>query len=63
MDTETRMNVYGRSGRPRTPAQRRRLIKKAGREPGAVIERDDGMGYPPAMQGYRELVGFERAGT
>lgn len=59
MNTWDRMNVYARSGRPRTAAQRRRLVKKAGTDPSAVVERDNGMGYPPAMQGYRELLGVQ----
>jgi hypothetical protein len=51
MNTATRMRVYGPN-----PTARQRLVKKAGRDPGAVVVRDDGMGYPPAMQGYRELA-------
>lgn len=57
MDTFTRRNLYG--PRP-TARQRRRLIKKAGRDPYAVVARGDGMGYPPALQGCRELTGIER---
>jgi hypothetical protein len=56
------MNTYDRAklyeGRM-TPRQRRRLVKKAGREPGAIVVRDNGMGFSPAKQGYRELVSFE----
>jgi len=56
MDTITRLIHLG--GRKPTPAQRRRLIKKAGRDPMATVVKDDGMGYPPNKQGYRELIGF-----
>lgn len=56
------MNTYRRAklyeGRM-TARQRRRLVKKAGRDPGALVVRDDGMGYPPSRQGFRELVSFE----
>ena len=54
MNTQDRIKAYG--GRKLTSAQRRRMIKKAGTDPTAVVIRDDGMGYPPGMQGYRELV-------
>lgn len=53
MDTKSRMDAYG--SRP-TPRQRRRIVKKAGRDPLAMVVRDDGMGYPPSRQGYREVV-------
>jgi hypothetical protein len=53
MDTKTRMGIYGSR---MTARQRCRVVKKAGRDPYAVIVRDEGMGYPPAMQGYREVV-------
>jgi hypothetical protein len=56
MDTATRLIRL--AGRKPTPAQRRRIIKKAGRDPMATVVKDDGMGYPPSKQGYRELVGF-----
>jgi hypothetical protein len=53
MDTVTRAGIYG----PRmTARQRRRLVKKAGRDENAIVYRDDGMGYPPSKQGYREVV-------
>jgi hypothetical protein len=56
------MNTYDRAklyeGRM-TPRQRRRLVKKAGRDPGAVVVRDNGMGYSFAKQGFRELISFE----
>jgi len=61
MDTFTRREVYLRDNRPLTPRQRRRLIKKAGRDPYAVIGRDNGMGYPPSMQGFKELIGCDPA--
>jgi hypothetical protein len=58
MDTATRIARLG--GTPEsvrmTPRQRRRLIKKAGRDPMAIVTRDDGMGYSPAKQGYKELT-------
>lgn len=59
MNTEQRIEIYGRSGHP-TARQRRRIIKKAGRDPQATVVRDDGMGYPPSMNGYRELIGLDR---
>lgn len=40
-----------------TPRQRRRMVKKAGRDPEVTITRDDGMGFQPSMQGYREILG------
>jgi hypothetical protein len=43
-----------------TPRQRRRMLKKAGRDPGVTVVRDEGMGYPRSMQGYREIVGDVR---
>lgn len=54
MDTATR--IIRQAGRPMTPAQRRRFVKKAGRDPLAITYRDDGMGYGPAKQGLREVV-------
>ncbi len=62
MNTQTRIPAYVRTnGNPRlTPRQRRRMIKRAGVDPYAVVVRDDGMGYSPAMQGYRELVNITR---
>lgn len=58
MNTFQRMSAY-QDGRPgaMTARQRRRTVKKAGREPGAVIDRG-GMGYPPSLRGYRILVGL-----
>lgn len=59
MDTEKRIAVYTRGHeRLLTHRQRRRMIKKAGRDPRAVVIRDAGMGYAPGMQGYRELAGI-----
>lgn len=58
MDTVTRTAVYGRKP---TARQRRRLVKKAGRDPYAIVVRDDGMGYPPNKQGYREVVDARHA--
>lgn len=56
MDTYRRAKLY--EGRM-TARQRRRLVKKAGRDQGALVVRDDGMSYPPSRQGFRELVSFE----
>lgn len=60
------MNTYDRAklyqGRM-TPRQRRRLVKKAGSEPGAIVVRDNGMGYSRAKQGFRELVSFETSAS
>jgi len=40
-----------------TPRQRRRFVKKAGRDPLAIVIRDEGMGYGhPGKQGMREVV-------
>jgi hypothetical protein len=61
MNTYERSAIYRRGGRALTPRQRRRLIKNAGKDPYAVVVRDDGMGFPPSMQGYRELVFAEPA--
>lgn len=60
MDTQRRVALYESQGRL-TPAKRRRLVKKAGRDPRALVAREGGMGYPPAHQDYRVLTGFERA--
>jgi hypothetical protein len=59
MNTYRRAKIYLSDGRALTPRQRRRLVKKAGADPTATVIRDDGMGYPPAMQGRRDLLGFE----
>lgn len=61
MDTYTRLNIYAQGRKTISARQRRRLVKKAGRDPYALVTRDDGMGYPPRMQGYRELTGCEPA--
>lgn len=61
MDTTTRLALYAQGGRKITERQRRRLVKKAGTDPHAIVMRDDGMGYSPAMQGYRELIFTRRA--
>lgn len=58
MDTATRI---ARAGDRMTPRQRRRMVKKAGRDPYAIVVRDDGMGYPPSKQGYREIVDARHA--
>ena len=58
MDTVTRMAQYG--SKP-TARQRRRIVKKAGRDPYATVYRDYGMGYPPSKQGYREVVDARHA--
>lgn len=62
MDTRKRIEVYTRqNGASRlTHRQRRRVIKKAGADPTAIVIRDDGMGYAPNKQGFRELVGIQR---
>lgn len=53
MGTTRRLGIYG----PRlTPRRRRRLLKKAGRDPEYAVIRDTGMGFSPAMQGCKELV-------
>lgn len=57
MGTYARFTMYrdqSATGRI-TRRQRRRLVKKAGRDPEYVIIRDTGMGYSPAMQGFREV--------
>jgi hypothetical protein len=59
MDTTSRVKLYQSQGKL-TPAKRRRMIQKAGRDPYAIVVKDDGMGYPPAMQGLKELVSFRR---
>lgn len=60
MNTAARVFVYTEQNRGAglTHRQRRRVLKKAGREPGALIVRDDGMGYPGSMQGFKALVGI-----
>jgi len=59
MNTERRINIYTADGtRPLTARQRRRAVKKAGRDPRATVIKDDGMGYPPNKQGYREIIGY-----
>lgn len=59
MDTARRVEIYATQSRI-TPRMRRRLIKKAGRDPYATVVRDDGMGFAPGRQGLRELMGFSR---
>lgn len=59
MNTVKRFKIYVSDNRPLTARQRRRLVKKAGRDPHATVVRDDGMGYPPNKQGYREIVGMD----
>lgn len=59
MDTTRRVEIYG--AQPRiTHRMRRRLVKKAGRDPDATVVRDDGMGFKPGRQGLKELMGFSR---
>lgn len=59
MGTYERMTMYfaqSASGRM-TARQRRRLIKKAGRDPEYSITRTDGgMGYPASKRGLKELA-------
>lgn len=59
MDTVTRMARQDPASM--TPRQRRRYVKKAGRDPYAIVYRDDGMGYPPSKQGYKEVVDARHA--
>lgn len=59
MDTYERLTRYltANKGGKLTPAQRRRLVKKAGKDPAYVVTRDTGMGFAdPARQGMRELA-------
>lgn len=57
MDTYKRMAVYlrQRNGGQMTARQRRRVVKKAGRDPGFAVIRDAGMGYSAATQGFKEI--------
>lgn len=60
MDTRRRIEIYTQGGaRPVTHRQRRRAVKKAGRDPQVTVIKDDGMGYPPSKQGYREIIGMD----
>lgn len=59
MNTQKRVEIYTRGGRKLTARQRRRIVKKAGRDPQVTVIKDDGMGYPPNMQGYREVIGVD----
>jgi hypothetical protein len=56
MDTYTRIGNYTNDSPRLTPRQRRRVVKKAGRDPLAITYRDDGMGYGLGKQGMREVV-------
>lgn len=56
MDTHRRLQIYSAGRKTISARQRRRLVKKAGRDPYAITYRDDGMGYPPSKQGFRELA-------
>lgn len=59
MGTHERLTRYlaANGGRKLTPAQRRRLVKKAGKDPAFIVTRDTGMGFAdPARQGMRELT-------
>lgn len=60
MDTATRIDRYRTQRAQMSARQRRRMIKKAGRDPRAIIVRADGMGYRPAQQGEKLLIGFAR---
>lgn len=62
MDTGRRIEVYAALGRNAiTAKQGRRLVKKAGADPTALVERQTGMGYAhPAERGRRHLIGFQR---
>lgn len=62
MNTATRIAIYQRTGVRLTDRQRRRAVKKAGRDPLATVVRDDGMGYPPSKQGYREVIACRAPG-
>lgn len=59
MGTYERMTMYfaqSASGRM-TARQRRRLIKKAGRDPEySIMRTDGGMGYPASKRGLKELA-------
>lgn len=61
MNTSQRIAAYEQqnAGRPFTARQRRRIVKRAGTDPQATVVKDDGMGYPPSRQGFRELIGCE----
>lgn len=58
MDTATRLARMGGTVETirMTPRQRRRFVKKAGRDPLATVIRDTSMGYSPAKQGFRQVV-------
>ena len=59
MGTYERMTMYfdqSANGRTLTARQRRRVVKKAGRDPEYQILRSYGMGYSAARQGQRELA-------
>jgi hypothetical protein len=58
MHTQKRIETYTRQNRGArlTHRQRRRIAKRAGSDPCALVVRDEGMGYSPAMQGYREVT-------
>lgn len=56
MDTWTRVDKYTmqNKGARLTHAQRRRVVKKGGNQ-GVPVQREEGMGYPAAYQGWRSL--------
>lgn len=62
MDTATRVARMGGNidNIRMTPRQRRRFVKKAGRDPLAIVYRDNGMGYSLARQGFKEVVEIMR---
>lgn len=59
MDTYTRLNIYAHGRKTISAKQRRRLVKKAGRDPRALVMRGGGMGYSPGQQDIRELIRCE----
>ena len=62
MHTQKRIEVYTKQndGARLTHRQRRRVAKRAGTDPYALVVREEGMGYSTAMQGYREVVEVRR---
>lgn len=58
MDTVTRVGIYTRNSWCPTPRQKRRIVKKAGRDGAALVDRSHGMGVHPARQGERIFIGY-----
>lgn len=56
--TNRRLEIYFRQSPTGklTPAQRRRVMKKAGRGDAYVVLRDEGMGYSAARQGMKQIA-------